>query len=200
MRAAGGMHTMRRQPLPQAIEAQGSLMTNPSFSPPPQPDAMTRFVNRKAGLRHPAFGAHSGVTDRNQLQHERILAAMAGSGDASLHPRDLHRRLTQRGTPMNMSAIYSALKRLAAEGAIEHLLMVRNGRAVSTYSLPETDASEACDAAGRLVCTGCRRSVDLRGTGLLSRLIADAGKAHGLPVETVEVQLLCEACREARDD
>ncbi len=44
--------------------------------------------------------------------------------------------------------------------------------------------------------------VDLRGTGLLSRLIADAGKAHGLPlpVEAVEVQVLCEACREARDD
>jgi len=171
---------------------------HPPTSPPWQPDAMTRLVNRKAGQRHPAFGTHSGVTDRNQLQHDRILAAMAGSEGGHLHPRDLHRRLTQRGTPMNMSAIYSALKRLAAEGAIEHLLEERNGRAVSTYSLPESDAR---DAAGRLVCTGCQRWVDLRGTGLLSRLIADAGKAHGLsvPVEAVEVQLLCEACREARD-
>lgn len=50
---------------------------NPPTSPPWQPDAMIRLVNRKAGLRHPAFGAHSGVTDRNQLQHDRILAVMA---------------------------------------------------------------------------------------------------------------------------
>jgi Fe2+ or Zn2+ uptake regulation protein len=174
-------------------------MMNPPTSRPWQPDAMTRLVNRKAGLRHPAFGPHSGVTDRNQLQHDRILAAMAESEGGNLHPRDLHRRLTQQGTPMNMSAIYSALKRLAAEGAIQHLLVERNGRAVSTYSLPESDA---CDAAGRLVCTDCRRWVDLRGTGLLSRLIADACKAHvpAASVEAVEVQVLCEACREARDD
>jgi Fe2+ or Zn2+ uptake regulation protein len=175
---------------------------NAPTSPPWQPDAMIRLVNRKAGLRHPAFGAHSGVTDRNQLQHDRILAVMAEPEGDSFHPRDLHRRLTQRGTPMNMSAIYSALKRLAAEGAIEHMLVERNGRAVSTYRLPEHEAAAPSEAAGRLVCTGCRRSVDLRGTGLLSRLIADAGKAHGLPlpVEAVEVQVLCEACREARDD
>ena len=102
------------------------------------------------------------------------------------HPsaEEIHKALRRRFPTLSLSTVYSTLRGLQREGRI-HELAVEPGKARFD---PEPEAHD------HLICTGCRRIVDLRKDGPVALA---PGEAHGFVVFHSHVSFygLCPDCQ-----